>query len=147
MCVHVDSLQPYADDIIATVDVDTIVSRMMTYGLLTLGQYQQLTSGYTTNANKLHTLCGIVLALSEDHVDKFLQCLSDTSYYRPHNSLLNKIKNVSVPLAVILWLSVDLYRWSDENHKSLMMKCVMTPPIDDPYILYNETFLICCSVD
>ena len=96
MCTSIDSLQPYADDITATVDVDTIVSQMMTYGLLTLGQYQQLTSGYTTNANKLHTLCGIVLALSEDHVDKFLQCLSDTSYYGPHNSLLDKIKNVSV---------------------------------------------------
>ena len=102
MCVPVDSLQSYADDITATVDVDTIVSSMMKHGLLTLGQYQQLTSGYITNANKLHTLCGIVLALSEDHVDKFLQCLSDTSYYGPHNSLLNKIKNVSVPLAVIL---------------------------------------------
>ena len=79
MCVPVDSLQPYADDITATIDVDTIVSRMMTYGLLTMDQYQQLTSGYTTDANKLYALWGIVYGRIEYHVDRFLQCLSYAS--------------------------------------------------------------------
>ena len=74
------------------VDVDTIVSPMMKYGLLTLDQQQQLTSLHVTTTKKQQTLCGIVLALGEVHVDKFLQCLSETSSYEPHNTLVKKIK-------------------------------------------------------
>jgi len=89
--MYLDSLQNYADDITTVVDVDTIVPPMMARGLLTLNQQQQLTSSQSTAAKKQQTLCGIVLALSEVHVDSFLQCLSDTSSYEPHNTLVRKI--------------------------------------------------------
>ena len=95
-CVHtwsitVDSLQSFANDIANTVDVDHILLLMVQEDLLTPNQFQYLNSSYHTASRKQQKLCSIVIELSEDCVDKFIQCLYKTSDYEPHKKLYDKL--------------------------------------------------------
>lgn len=87
-----DCLQPFVTDIASTLDVDTIVLPMVKYGLLTQGQQDYLSNPVHTSTTKKNKLCSIILALDDNCVKKFLQCLSETSDYDPHKQLLHKIR-------------------------------------------------------
>ena len=88
-----DSLKPFSVEIIQRVDPNEILSHLLSRGLLTDTQMDTLSS--TNNLNfsekKNYLLCNVLLKLSEDNVDKFLECLKDTSGYGPHDELLKTI--------------------------------------------------------
>lgn len=86
-----DSLHPFSEDIINTVDVDEIVPVMLQKGLVTLDHYQDLSSKYCPMGEKQRRLIGIILRLPEDCVDMFLYCLQKTSNYEPHKQLYQKL--------------------------------------------------------
>ena len=89
--IIVDYLRLFATDI-ATMDVDSIQMHMIQYGLLTKAQQEYLSSPANTSFAKGQKLCTIVLSFDESCVEKFLQCLSETSHYEPHRELLQKIR-------------------------------------------------------
>ena len=69
----------------------TILPNLISHGLLSPDQQERLNHPLLTPTKKQQELCGILLRLNEDRVEKFLQCLSETSSYDPHKQLLNKI--------------------------------------------------------
>ena len=87
-----DSLEFFATDIFNNVDVTIILPNLLSHGLLTPEQRDNLTHLFLTPTRKQQELCGILLQLNEKSVKKFLQCLSETSYHTPHKELLNKIQ-------------------------------------------------------
>ena len=62
------------------------------YGLLTKAQQEYLSSPANTPCAKRQNLCTIMLFFDESCVEKFLQCLSESSHYEPHRELLQKIR-------------------------------------------------------
>ena len=90
--ICVDCLQPFATDIAALLDVDTILVWMIKYGLLTPDQQDYLSNLVYTPTNKKRKLCSIILSLNSSCVKNFLKCLSETSNYDPHKQLLQKIR-------------------------------------------------------
>ena len=91
LCNILDSLQPFASKITDTVNVDLILLPMVKEGLLTPHQWQCLSSVCQTTSEKQQKLCSIVLELPESCVDKFISCLSETSYYEPHKQLYDEL--------------------------------------------------------
>ena len=89
---YLDSLECFATDIKDSVDVDTILTNLISHGLLTLEQQEYLNHPQRTSFEKRQRLCEVLLRLNEECVKKFLQCLSETSDYAPHEQLLNKIQ-------------------------------------------------------
>ena len=88
-----DSLKPFTTDINSAVDVETVLPYMVKNGLLSSSQHQDLLNPYHTSNAKKHQLTCIIVTLDEDCVEKFLQCLEETSHYEPHETLLKKIRN------------------------------------------------------
>ena len=87
-----DSLEHFATDIKDSVDVGTISTHLISHGLLTPEQQDDLIDPNLNSSKKRQKLCEILLRLNEECVKKFLQCLSETSSYSPHEQLLNKIR-------------------------------------------------------
>jgi len=101
MCVHQllymlsssDSLQLFIEDIIDMINVETITPAMVSRKLLTVEQFRYCRSRHVTLSEKQQTLGFIITTISEDCVEKFLQCLEKTGRsYKPHSELLTKIK-------------------------------------------------------
>ena len=67
-----DSLQPFANDIANTVDVDHILPMMVQEGLVTPNQQPFLSSPFDTTIKRQKELFNIVTRLPEDSVDKFI---------------------------------------------------------------------------
>ena len=88
---YIDPLHSFANDIANTVDVDLISPLMVQEGLVTPNQFQYLNSLYNTASKKQQKLYSIVIELPEDCVDKFVQCLHETSDYKPHKQLYDKL--------------------------------------------------------
>ena len=86
-----DSLQPFANEIVNRVNVDLILPMMVQEGLVTPEQQQFLSSLYHTAWQKQQMLCSIVIVMSEDCVEKFRNCLLQTSDYEPHKELHDKL--------------------------------------------------------
>ena len=93
LCLCLDSLEPFAQGICSSVDVQTIVPWMITHGLVTSHDKAYFYNPYHNSVEKQHKLMCLVLSLNEDCVEKFLECLSQTSDYAPHGTLLEKIRN------------------------------------------------------
>ena len=91
LCNILDSLQPFASKITSTVNVGFILLPMIQEGLLTPHQQQYLSSVCHTASEKQQKLCSIVLELPESCVDKFINCLSETSDYEPHKQLYDEL--------------------------------------------------------
>ena len=91
--VCLDSLEPFAYDISCSVNVGEILPVLISHGLLTRSDHDYFTSKVHTHAEKLERLTCLVVSLNEDCVEKFLDCLSKTADYAPHDSLLKKINN------------------------------------------------------
>ena len=75
--------------------MDVILPLMVQKGLVTPDQQQYLSSPYHTTSEKQQKLCCIVLELPESCVDKFINCLSETSNYEPHKQLHDKLYQFS----------------------------------------------------
>ena len=86
-----DSLQPFADNIAGSVNVDVILPMMIQQGLVTSDQQQDLINPLLSMAAKQQKLCGIILGLPEGCVYKFLHCLLETNNYEPHNQLYDEL--------------------------------------------------------
>ena len=90
LCNILDSLQPFASKI-TTVDVNTILPFMVQESIVSPDQQQYLSSPNHTTCEKQQKLCSIVLELPESCVDKFINCLSETSNYEPHKQLYDEL--------------------------------------------------------
>ena len=88
---YIDSLQPFVNEIVNTIDVDFILPLMVQRGLLTADQIQYFYSPYHTSRTKQQKLCVILTGLPEDCVDNFIQCLHETSSFHPHWLLYDKL--------------------------------------------------------
>ena len=84
-----DSLQPYANEIAYSVNVDAILPTMTTEGLVTTDQQQDLIN--PSIPKKQQMLYDIILRLPENCVNKFLHCLLETNNYEPHKKLYDKL--------------------------------------------------------
>ena len=120
-----DYLRAFATDIATTLNVDNIQLHMVQYGLLTRDQQDYLSNPIYTACAKGQKLCTIILSFNEGCVEKFLQCLTETSYYEPHRELLQKIRcvikctltiifvfvtgNIAAPFSVIEGMLATLY--------------------------------------
>ena len=71
--------------------MDVILPMMVQEGLVTPDQQQYLSNPYHTTGIKQQKLYSIVLELPESCVDKFINCLSETSNYEPHKQLYDKL--------------------------------------------------------
>ena len=71
--------------------MDVILPMMVQEGLVTPDQQQYLSIPYHTPGMKQQKLCSIVIELPESCVDKFINCLSETSNYEPHKQLYDKL--------------------------------------------------------
>lgn len=92
----VDSLQPFTEDIINLIDVNTILPSLMSCGLLTRDQQSYFIESTSTSTEKKRKLANIIVTMSDDCVEIFLQCLENTvtsDKYRPHKELLEKIRH------------------------------------------------------
>ena len=89
----IDSLQPFTEDITNSIDVSTILPSLISRGLLTSDQQSYFVESTSMVPEKKRRLATIIVNLSEDCVETFLQCLESTSDYLPHNSLLKKIRD------------------------------------------------------
>ena len=91
-----DSLQPFVEDIIDMISVQAIVPSMVSRKLLTVEQYRYCCNRHISLPDKQQTLGFIITTISEDCVEKFLQCLEKTGRScKLHTELLNKIKTES----------------------------------------------------
>ena len=91
-----DSLQPFIEDIIDSIDVKTITPSMVSKKLLTVEQYRYCCNPHVVLAEKQQTLGFIISTISEDCVEKFLNCLAKTGKsFKPHNDLLDIIRTQS----------------------------------------------------
>jgi len=88
-----DSLKPFAKDICCSVDIETILPFLISYGLITPSDQGYFYSLAPTYVEKLQKLTCLIVSLNEECVEKFLECLSETSYYAPHSSLFEKISS------------------------------------------------------
>ena len=89
-----DSLQPFAPDITATINVDLILPMMIQQNLITPNQQQDLSNPYHTTVVKQQKMCSIILGLPQSYVNRFLHCLQETSYYEPHKQLYDKLHKI-----------------------------------------------------
>ena len=92
LLIHLDSLKPFTTDICGAIDVNTILPFMVKNGLLSSSQHQYFLNPYHTTYDKQNKLTCIAVTLNEDCVERFLQCLQETSEYEPHETLLKKIR-------------------------------------------------------
>ena len=88
-----DSLKSFTTDIYSAIDVDTILPFMVKNGLLTPSQHQYFLNPYHTFNDKQNKLTCIAVTANEECVEKFLLCLQETSYYKPHETLLKRIRD------------------------------------------------------
>ena len=88
-----DSLKPFTTDIYGAIDIDTILPYMVKNSLLTSNDHQYFLNQYHTSHEKQQKFTCIVVTANEGSVEKFLECLSETSHYEPHEILLKKIRN------------------------------------------------------
>jgi len=65
----------------------------MSHGILTPEQVDYFSNIHHVQVKKQQKLSLIIVNLSEEFVEEFLQCLESTSHYKPHSSLLNKIRD------------------------------------------------------
>jgi len=65
----------------------------MSHGFLTPEQVDCFSNIHNVRVEKQQKLSLIIVKLSEEIVEEFLQCLESTSHYKLHNSLLNKIRD------------------------------------------------------
>lgn len=86
-----DSLEPFTEDIISSVDVDTILPSLMSQRLLTRDHIDYFNNPHVSRIQRQRKMGFILAMLDEECVKKFLQCLSSTSDYGPHESLLKRI--------------------------------------------------------
>ena len=69
-----------------------ILPSLIAKGLLTDDQRDVLSHQNQTNsAKKEYLLCNVLLKFTKESVNKFLDCLRETSHYEPHNELLKII--------------------------------------------------------
>ena len=79
------------NDICTSINVDRILPSLVSNGLVTLHDQQCLSNPVYTDVQKQHKLAFLIVSLKEDCVKKFLQCLSETRDYEPHNTLFEKL--------------------------------------------------------
>ena len=93
-CLHIDSLEPFAQAIYSSVDVQTILPWLIAHGLVTrFDQEYFMNPSHIPSEKQLKLMC-LVISLNEKCVEKFLRCLSNTAdEYSPHGELLEKILN------------------------------------------------------
>ena len=91
-CLHLDSLEPFAQDICSSVDIQTILPSLIAHGLVTRFDQEYFMSPQHTSSEKQLRLMCLVISLNEKCVEKFLQCLSQTvGECCLHGELLKKI--------------------------------------------------------
>jgi len=87
----IDFLQPFIEDIINSVNVDTITPPMLAHGLLTPEHCEYIFNPHVESTEKQRKLGFLIVTFSEECAQKFLQCLKNTRDYAPHDDLLKKI--------------------------------------------------------
>ena len=92
-CITIDSLQPYTEDIINGVNVNTITPPMLAHGLLTPEHGEYFFNPHVISTEKQRKLGFLIITLSEECAQIFLQCLKNTRDYAPHDDLLKKIED------------------------------------------------------
>ena len=93
-CLHLDSLEPFAQDIPSSVDIEIILPSLIAHGLVTRLDQEYFMSPFHTSVEKQLKLMCLVISLNEECVEKFLECLSQTVGEHPlHGELLEKIHN------------------------------------------------------
>ena len=91
-CLHLDSLEPFAQDICSSVDILIILPSLIAHRLVTRFDQEYFMSALHTSSEKQLKLMCLVISLNEKCVEKFLQCLSQTVGEHPlHGELLEKI--------------------------------------------------------
>ena len=78
-------------------DVPTILPFLIKHGLITRHDNDYFISQAYTNVEKQSKLTCLVVSLHEDCIDKFVDCLSQTADYAPHDTLLKKIQSGKSP--------------------------------------------------
>lgn len=92
--ICLDSLQEFADDICDSVDISTIQPHLIKRGLINKTDHEYFLNSLHTPTDKRSKLIFLIISLPESCVEKFLDCLSQTSHdYAPHGSLLEKIRD------------------------------------------------------
>ncbi|XP_065900647.1 uncharacterized protein [Dysidea avara] len=91
--VNFNSLQPYTEDIINGVNVNTITPPMLAHGLLTPEHGEYFFNPHVISTEKQRKLGFLIITLSEECAQIFLQCLKNTRDYAPHDDLLKKIED------------------------------------------------------
>ena len=87
-----DSLQRFSTDIVQRVNPTEILPNLITKRLLTDAQQDTLSKESSTlSYKKQYLLCNVLMKFTEGSVDKFLECLKETSNYGPHDELLKII--------------------------------------------------------
>ena len=87
-----DSLQKFSRDIIQRVNPTAILPNLIAKGLVTDAQQDILSNSTQTLSDlKQYLLCNVLLKFPEGSVDKFIECLRETSNYDPHDELLKII--------------------------------------------------------
>jgi len=89
-----DSLQKFSVEIQKRLDPDTILPNLEAKRLLSETHRGQLVDKHSSKYEKRqYLLFSVLLQLSESHVQKFLDCLKETSTdYAPHEELLKIIQ-------------------------------------------------------
>jgi len=87
-----DSLNPFTEDIINSVDVNTILPSLMSHQLLSRSQIDYFNNPYVSQIDKQRKLAFNLATLNENCVEMILKCLESTSDYGPHESLLKMIR-------------------------------------------------------
>ena len=93
--IHItDSLQRFSVQITQRVEPSLILPHLLGKGLVTAVQVENLSDkNQISSAKKEYLLCNVLIRLSEKNVNKFVECLKETSNYDPHNELLRIINN------------------------------------------------------
>ena len=95
--VCIDSLEPFAYDICSSVDISTILPFLIKHGLISCHDNDYFMSPAHTSVEKQCKLTTLIASLNEDCADKFIDCLSQTSDFAPHDALLKTIQSGMSP--------------------------------------------------
>ena len=85
-------MQEFATDIMNNIDLQLILPHLIACGILSYEQQEFLLQITFTNSQKMNKLLNILLTLDEKGVKSFLKCLDETSQFKPHKTLLEKIQ-------------------------------------------------------
>ena len=95
--ICIDSLEPFAYEICNSVDISTILPFLIKHGLINRHDNEYFMNPVHTSVEKQCKLTTLVVSLNEDCVDKFVDCLSQTSDFAPHDTLLKTIQSSKSP--------------------------------------------------